>query len=997
MFKNIFFTISFLIFSYSNAQNTQSISNEPTLLFSEAEEYVFLDKYSAGYEAFTLFAKKYPNDIRNIDAKYFSAFCALNLNYTSAEKLMQKFVIDYPNHPKTVFANYEIGSYFFRKKNYTKTIEYLSEVDLSVLNESTKLECNFKLAYAYLNTKSFDKSATVFHRIKTSKNKYQFAANYYLGFINYKKENYSESENYLKKAAENEAYTNVVPTLLANVFLKQKKYDSVIVYSEKQFANGLNPKGNEELYLILAEAHYQKKNWVETVNAFDKYFLSGLPTSELVLFKYGVAKFKTEDYPKAIQVLKKTAEKNDTIGQNSAYYLGMSWLKMENKLFAYNAFNQSRKMQFNKNISNQSTLEYVKIGLEMEKYADILSACKEYFSKNEDGSIVHNEINDVLSEVYLHTNDYATAIKHIENLKSKSGNTNRTYQLVTYYYGLEQFNQEKYQTSIESLEKTVANDYDRETTVSAHYYLAESYVLNKNPEKAEDHYLKVTRHTAKVKPEIFARSFYGLGYIYFNKKEYSKALIHFKDYTDEAKNETNKTILNDGYIRYADCLYAAKKLNLALEFYDKPIANNAVFDLDYCYLQKGIILAALYKNEEAKSKLNIILQNYPTSNYYDDALYNFGLIDFENTNYNSAVTVFTNIINAKKSSIYVPLALQKRAIAMYNMKNYELSAQDYQTLLSDFPTHKATSSAVLGLQEALTQLGKTEKMDTLLQAYKNQNPNDENIKKIEFENAKNLYFEQKYADAISKLTKYILDYPTSIYTSDATYFLADAYLKTNDKINAKTQFQINVKSESGNFYNKSVQKLAEIELEEKNYELSKKQYQKFAQIAANKKELTNAWAGLMQNYFELKQYDSSSHFANQILTNGSPSAAIANKSLLFLGKNALADQKDNAKDFLISCLNQATDQSGAEASYILANELFEDNDYKNSLEILFDLTKKYNYPKWIDKSYSLIADNYIKMNELYQAKATLLSIIEKSKDTQIIEIAKQKLEKIENQ
>ena len=43
-----------------------------------------------------------------------------------------------------------------------------------------------------------------------------------------------------------------------------------------------------------------------------------------------------------------------------------------------------------------------------------------------------------------------------------------------------------------------------------------------------------------------------------------------------------------------------------------------------------------------------------------------------------------------------------------------------------------------------------------------------------------------------------------------------------------------------------------------------------------------------------------------------------------------------------------------------------------------------------------IADNYILMDELFQAKATLNSVIEKSPDENIIENAKKKLQEIED-
>ncbi|TAG53327.1 MAG: hypothetical protein EAZ27_11030 [Cytophagales bacterium] len=997
MFKKIFIFFLFY-FYYLTAQNTLFQQNNSEKLFNEANEYYFLEKYSIAYESFFDYSQKFPNELKTIDAQYFIANCALKLNHRNAISMMKNFITVYPEHPKNAFANFDIGTFYFKEKKYDKSVEYLSKVDLTKLDKENKIESNFKLAYSYLNLKNYDKALPVFQRLKSEKNKYQFAANYYIGFIFYKKDQYQYAESHLKKAAENNGYSNFVPSILANCYLKQQKYDTLINYCETILEKNDTKKGFEDLYLLAAEGYYQKNNWSKANDNFENYFATTQSTTDLARFKYGVTSYKIENYNKAIEIFKKTAEKNDTIGQNSAYYLGLTWLQLSNKPYALNAFNQARKMQFNTNVSHQSTLEYAKLNLENERFKDAISACKDYLNNNPNGGIIHNEINDLLGEAYLHTNDFAIAIKHIEGLKFKSGNVNRTFQLVTHFYALQLYNEEKYTEAIDNFQKSLSNDFNRETTVLNNYYLAESYIFLKQSDNAIEYFTKVIRHTAKINPELFARSFYAMGYIYFNKTDYSKALIYFKDYVDEEKNETNKNILNDGYIRFADCQYATKKMGDALKYYDKPIENQAISDIDYCYLQKGIILAATNKNEEAKSKLNIILQNYPNSKYYDDALFNYGLIDFENTNYPSAVTAFTDIINANKSDVYVPLALQKRAIAMYNLKNYELSAQDYQTILNKYPTHKVASSAVLGLQEALNQMGKSEQMDTLLAAYKSQNPNDVNIEKVEFENCKTLYFEQKYNEVITKSNKFIAQHAQSQYLNDLKYFLADSYAKSEDKQTAYKYFEEVFNSGKSNFLNKTILKLSELNFENKDFLSSLNYYKKLENLASNKKELAQSWSGMMQTHFELKNNDSSNYYAKKIISFGAPSVIMNNKSLLFIAKNNLALESNTANDDLIVCLNSASDIHGAEATFLLAQELYDSKKYKNSLELLFMLNKKYSsFPKWIDKSYMQIADNYIMLNELYQAKATLISIIEKAKDLEITNQAKLKLEKLDAQ
>jgi TolA-binding protein len=116
-----------------------------------------------------------------------------------------------------------------------------------------------------------------------------------------------------------------------------------------------------------------------------------------------------------------------------------------------------------------------------------------------------------------------------------------------------------------------------------------------------------------------------------------------------------------------------------------------------------------------------------------------------------------------------------------------------------------------------------------------------------------------------------------------------------------------------------------------------------------------------------------------------------------LGKTAMERlQYDDAQDYFLQVVNLAQDEKGAEAQYYLAYIEFRKNDYRKSLETLFDLNGKYaNYESWIGKSFLLIADNYIALEEYFQAKATLESLIEHSPDKEIVNEAKMRIKKLD--
>ena len=96
------------------------------------------------------------------------------------------------------------------------------------------------------------------------------------------------------------------------------------------------------------------------------------------------------------------------------------------------------------------------------------------------------------------------------------------------------------------------------------------------------------------------------------------------------------------------------------------------------------------------------------------------------------------------------------------------------------------------------------------------------------------------------------------------------------------------------------------------------------------------------------------------------------------------NEKNNAIDYLLSTINLVKDESGAEAQYLLANLFYEQNQLNQSLETLYLLNENFSeFNYWRGKSYLLIAKIFIKSNEIFQAKSTLESLIEKTTNEEI--------------
>ena len=168
-------------------------------------------------------------------------------------------------------------------------------------------------------------------------------------------------------------------------------------------------------------------------------------------------------------------------------------------------------------------------------------------------------------------------------------------------------------------------------------------------------------------------------------------------------------------------------------------------------------------------------------------------------------------------------------------------------------------------------------------------------------------------------------------------------------------------------------------------------------MSISQTEILQAQAGLMDNLYKTQNYDSSIVYAKQVVNSGSKNASLVNRAGIVIGKSYLSNKDTSAAiSQFMDMLNTTQDEYGAEANYNAAELFYKTKQHKQSIDKIYFLKEKFkNYKEWYYKSFLLLTDNYLAMNEIFQAKAILKSIIGKSKDKDFVEKAKAKLADIE--
>lgn len=991
--------LSILLITCVSAIGQDQLSRSKTEnLYKKGTELVSHSNFSAARVVFSDFLKyAAPTDARRADAEYFIALSALKLGHSDGEKLIGDFISHNPSNPRSATAYFDLANFFYGEKEYTKAISYYSKVNFAGLSQDQQVEGYFKWGYSYFNQKKLDEALEKFNAVKTQDSQFSPAANYYAGFIEYSKANYPEALADLKRAEASQSYANIVPSLIANVYYKQRKYDDLIKYAASLQSRSAQISNYSEISMLVADAYYYKQDYTKAAAAYEVYLEENQTKAEnALLFRAGFANYSLGQDAKAVNYLKTSASRQDSVSFYASYYLGILYLKQGNKQFALNSFNHSKGYAADKKLAEESAFQYAKISYDLGK-SDVAITEFEKFLVAYPASDHSVAVRELLAQAYVNGNNYNKAIEYIEALPRRTPSVDQAYQKATYLKGSELFNKEDYQNAVSYFEKSLASPVDPKYVALASFWNAETYSIGNRYEEAIPFYQKVVSITA-TEPEVLAKTRYGLGYANFNLKQYDQALFNFKEFVN--KGSKTGPVYADGVLRLADCYFVTKAYPEALANYEKARQLKTP-DVDYVLFQTGVINGILRKYADARTQFSALISGYPKSQYRDEALFQRAQFEIEQSNYAVAISDLTRLINegSQSGSRFLPYAYERRAASNYNLKEYDKTIADYEAVIKQFPSHPVARQVLLPLQEALSVAKRSEEYDQYLAMVTNANPGGKDLEVINFESAKNQYYNQQYAKAITSFSTFLTTYPSSAKLAEARFFVAESHYRLTEYDKALVIYnELSVDPASPNA-NKIAGRIAEIQFKQGQYANAVTSYHKVERFASSKKDFYTAWSGLMESFYLLAQYDSVTTYANLILEKGNVNAGAQNKASLYLGKAAMAKgDYETAKDEFLNTLNTARDEYGAEAKYRIGEIFSLNKQYKQSNETLVGISSSPEfsaYDEWVGKSFLLLADNYLAQGDAFNAKATLESLITNNFPLQYIrDTAAEKLKKI---
>jgi TolA-binding protein len=973
----------------------QSLSSD----MRQARELYEKNDFIAAGELFTTIAgKSNAGSEIHSEALFYQALCALQAKTGNGEQAMQQYIEKNPESPYLDRAWFELGNARFAREQYTQMLQAYEKVKPSGLSRDDQVKIIYQKGYALFQEEKYNEAEAEFEKIKDARTKMSAPAKYYWAHIKYLNDQFDEALEAFMQLKDNAAFESIVPYYISHIYYKQGRYGEVVELTEPLIKTA-DEQQKPALSKILANSYFHLDQFGEAIPHFEAYFSKTQSRQRDENYMLGYCYYVTGRYQEAILPLEHASKGNDLLAQNAFYHLADCYIKAGDKSKARIAFEAASNMKFNPEIQEDALFNFAKITYELSysPFNETINAFDRYISMYPN-SERNAAAYDYLVKVYMSTNNYKDAVASIERIQVKSAAIRKAWQRVTFYYGLELFNNLDYSAAAENFSKSLENGmYDSKIQAGAVFWKAESMYHLGNYRMAISGFNQFLNMPAARPLAEFKIAHYNLGYALFQVKEYDQAISSFEKFIAASQNQSGDKV-GDAYNRLADCYFINRNYRSAINNYEQAYRLNT-YDPDYALYQMAICQGLQQQQEQKISSLRSLLQTFAESDLADDACYELGRT-YERINQPQiAIEYYNEVLKKYPESSYQAKALLQLGLVYYNLSEFNRSLEYYKKVTEQFPNSPEAKSAMLGIKNNYVELNNIDAYFAYIQ--KAGTGIDVSVSEqdsLSYQAAERLVMSGD-PKARTYLERYLQQFPAGHFNLNARFYLAENKYAAGEYSSALTDYETVLSRKDHIFTEPALVRAAELQYNTAAYAKALSHYEQLERISNTKWNLLKARSGIMRCQFELGNYKGSMEAAQRLLESENLPEVLKREATYKIAKSMYVENnRDQALPLFKELAQDTKSAEGAESKYLLAEVLVSQNKLNEAENEVMDFISK-NTPHqfWLAKSFILLSDIYLRQNDEFQAKHTLKSIVENypNKNDGIIEAASSKLKFLE--
>lgn len=953
-------------------------------------------QYLAAQALFNSVKKTTKEAILLSECTYYIANCAVRLNQQNADQLIDHFVNDYPTSTKRNSAYIDLGDFYFENSKYAYARKWYDKVDETSLSKKEKEQFYFNNGYAAFSSKQYTEAKTYLSKVESSQ-EFGSQAKYYIGFMAYQGNDYNQANTYFEQVSNQDRYKEKLTYYQADLNFKLGKFEKAIELAKARLQTS-NEEEVSELSKIIGESYFNLQKYNEAIPFLRDYKGKKGKRDQTGkwnntdYYQLGYAYYKQKDYDNAISEFNKIVGGNDAIAQNAYYHLGESYINLNKKQEALNAFRNASQMDYNLKIQEDAWLNYAKISYEIgNPYQSAPQVLTEYIEKYPNSSY-KDEIETLLIDAYITSKNYEEALKLLEG-KTRFENK-EAYQKVAFYRGLELYNETNYLEAKNLFNNSLKEPIDANYIARATFWKAESDYNLTNFDEALisfKQFEQMPEASLVVEKENID---YNIAYAYFKLKNYLQSITFFNQFLSKTTNDRVRQ--NDAYLRLGDGYFISSNYQNAINAYEKALILNEI-ESDYAFFQKAISIGYLGQYSKKIRDLEQFILAYPNSKLRDDAMYELGNTYVKENQSQKAITLFNKLNTEYKMSSFVPKALLRQGLIYYNANDNDNALIKFKEVAKNYARTPEATQAVSTARLIYIDLGRVDEYANWVKTLDYIDVTDTDLDNATYEAAEKQYLDNNTDRAIKQFNGYLNQFPNGLHVPQSHFYIAQLYNKKELFENAAPHYKYLVEAPQSAFTEEALTQLAQFHLVNKNWSLAIPLLLRLEEEANFPQNIIFAQSNLMQANYQLQDYNKAVVYAEKVLNSSKIDNKIKSDAHLIIARSAInTNNETTAKNAYTQVEKVATGETAAEALYYNAYFKHTEGSYEASNQSVQKLAKDFSGYKYFSaKGLVLMAKNYDALNDAFQATYILESVIKNFLDfNDIVSEAKAELSKI---
>ncbi|MDR0693696.1 MAG: tetratricopeptide repeat protein [Prevotellaceae bacterium] len=930
----------------------------------------------------------------------YRALCAIELGLPN----MEAYVVDLRgNHPENKNINrvtFLLANYYFQERDYKEALRWYEKVDSRALRYYEHVECVFKKGYAYFETGEIDLANKCFIETKdVPDSPYNVPATYYYGYTEYLKQHYISAQLAFEKISSDDRFATLALFYLLNIYYSQQDYKEVV-----KIGGSLLPTMDEpyhsEMARTIAESYYHTGDYSKAREYFAIYSPQKTNLSRTDEYFLGLLEYQSADYTEAIRYFNRVSRAHqDSLSQNSYYYLGSIYLNLDKKADAQKAFLAASQQSFLPALTKDAFFQYAKLSLEIQNNGEPV---KKYLEKYPDED-TNPEIKGYLASLHIIKNDYRQALEQLSLIPKPSDKEKADMQRLNFIIGKQLYDEQdssKYEEALNYLEASLRSaGYDATVEALAKYYKADIYYLLGLYKEAQKQFEAfVSGSGAMQSPNEYIAAHYNLAYCYYRQDDYNNALSWFRKFITAA-GQLFRVQVADSYNRIGDCNYIQSKYWLAAENYTTAADMDAA-NPDYALYQKALSYGLLDRHERKIETLQELLKKYTHSEYAPAGLLELGRTYFQHNRYSEAETTFKQLLADYPESPQIIQGLIELGLVCTNTNRMD-EAVEYYTKAQQkaVPNSMDEKAALDGLYNAYLDKGTPNLYYQYLENIGKELNTDERALSI-YNAAEKLANSGSCDKAIPEFKVFIANYPGNPNLLPAHYYLATCYYERRNYMEAVAEFKPVIDDINNNVYKEqALIKSGQANTFLENYPAAVENLKQLAQLTNNESVQLSAHIDMAKIHFEkLHNYREAANIAQAALLMPAISGQQAREMTLIKANcwRILGQEEEALKLYKELTAGKNNDRENAEATFYLIADTFKKGKFEEgeAMSVKFINSEANIYQYWTAMTLITLAEQYALKGNTAQAEATYDSILKGYKNTEdgIIETVKQHME-----